>query len=154
MLECSRWEDRSKVPTSTLTAANVSQCLYVFWINPRCQCVNVMEVLALPLQLRLVVAPASPLPSAGSSRLRSFVLSWIMHWSQSSGSRSMRKPRQMMNTAIRRTVLKSISQVYRSTTGKSYDRIIQVQLVSKHLIKKTQMSGICHASVFKGNDCE
>lgn len=65
-----------------------------------------MEVLALPLQLSPVPAPASPLPSAGSSRLRSFWLSWIMHWSQSSGNSSIRKPKQMMNTAMRRTELK------------------------------------------------
>lgn len=71
------------------------------------QCANVdMEVLALPLQLSPVAAPASALLSAGSSRLRSFVLSWMMHWSQSSGNSSMRKPRQMMKTAMRRTVLK------------------------------------------------
>lgn len=75
MLECSRSEDRSKVPTSLPVAANVSHCLYVFGIIPRCQCANVMEVLVLPLQLRPVVAPASPPLSAGSSRLRSFVLS-------------------------------------------------------------------------------
>lgn len=80
--------------------------------SARSQCANVDIVdRPLPRQLRPVVAPASPLLSAGSSRLRSLVLSWMMHWSQSSGSSSMRKPRQMMNTAMRRTVLKWMSPV-------------------------------------------
>lgn len=86
------------------------------------QCGKVdMEVLALLLQLRLEPGPASS--SAGSSRLLcSLAWSWMKHWSQSSGSSNIRKPRQMINTAIRRTALKWISHVYRSTTGTQHNK--------------------------------
>lgn len=86
------------------------------------QCVKVdMEGLALLLQLRLEPGPASS--SAGSSRLLcSLAWSWMKHWSQSSGSSNIRKPRQMINTAIRRTALKWISHVYRSTTGTQHNK--------------------------------
>lgn len=107
---------QSNVLTWTLRCIKVSPficvCLCLHCNISWCQCANVdMEVRVLPLQLSPVVEFASPLPSAGSSRLRSLVLSWMIHWSQSSGSSSIRKPRQMMNTAMRRTVLKLISHV-------------------------------------------
>ncbi len=82
-----------------------------------CQWENVdMEVLARLVQLSPELVPVSA-GSTGCSRFLSLVPSSIKHWSQSSGNSSIRKPRQMINRAMSRTVLKWISQVYRSTTA-------------------------------------
>lgn len=109
-----------------------------------CQCVNVdMDVRPLRLQLSPPQAPASPAPSTASSFLRSLELSWIKHWSQSSGSSNIRKPRQMMKTAMRRTVLNWISQVYRSTTvGK---KGMQGTFFSAHPTGKDPLTQFTHA---------
>ncbi|CAB1343891.1 unnamed protein product, partial [Coregonus sp. 'balchen'] len=65
------------------------------------------------ITLRLRLDPGPDSTSAGSSRLLcSLAWSWMKHWSQSSGSSNIRNPRQMINTAIRRTALKWISHVY------------------------------------------
>lgn len=64
---------RPVIDTKTCLCVSIPVCVCNISWNQRA---NVdMEVLALPLQVSPVLAPASSLPSAGSSRLRSLVLS-------------------------------------------------------------------------------